>query len=409
MATPRSEAARRARRRRRNPWPLILPLGVVALLALGYYGYEWWRTSHVTVAFAGPSVQGAQATKLELTFFPDQLAFAAPSPPQAIGELTLPELNAEGTTSITLGRDLVPDRARVRYRAEGFGTGLAYVQLGAELPEISLRKPQSLSGRVGEPVGFWSFGWRCAGYRAIANAHVLLMCGGEHGVPLAEAMTDADGNFTLVGFDGELDALALRVTAPGYELAHHRVDELSGHANERALVALSRVPPRRGRLDLQVDVDPGTLLVLARGLPGVQARPEADGSFVLDHVPAGVEARILVHGLPDHCAVRDIRTAREGVAIVDVLPGAVVSGHVRNHLGEPMPKALVWTEGRVPTRTDQAGRYELRGVLPGTVVVSAQYKGKKRRSPRLLGDRQLELEAGTRRADVDIQLNRQAR
>ena len=258
-----------------------MPFAVVgaatAIVAAVWLALDWWRATHATLTFTrtdGP------VPPLDLTFYPEQLAFTAPSPPPPLGEARL-----DGD-SLTVGADLVPERARVLYRGAGVGAGVAFVQLGESLPEIELRAPQTLSGRVGEPLGYWCFGWRCDGYRPVPGAEVIVMGGGEHGIELARTRTDADGRFEVDGFDGTLPVLGLRVRAPGFGIAHKSIIDLAAHGGQRALVAVSRVPPRRGRLDLQVDIDPRSLLVLARGLPGVQATPTADGTFELDHVPA---------------------------------------------------------------------------------------------------------------------------
>ena len=84
--------------------------------------------------------------------------------------------------------------------------------------------------------------------------------------------------------------------------------------------------PRRGKLELAVDLELDSLRLLARGLPGIDTVPTADGLFTLDHIPDEVEARIIVHGLPDDCAQEAARTSRDGLALVRVVAGATVEG-----------------------------------------------------------------------------------
>lgn len=378
---------------------MAIAFGLPALIAAGWYGVDWWQRTHASLGF---SRADGDVPALQLMFYPDELAFTSPSPPPPLGSVEL-----DGAAGVSVGASLVPGTARVLYRGEGIGTGLAYVRLGTER-SIELRPPTSLQGRVGEPVGFWCYGWRCAGYRAIEGAEITMMSGGEHGVPLATATSDADGHFTIAGFDGSLDALALRVRAPGFDLVHRRIEGLTGHEGERALVALSRVPPRRGRVLLPEGLDPQRLLVLARGLPGVQATPAADGTFVLDHVPRGVEARILLDGLSEDYAWRTVHTDRSREVPIEVVVGAGVSGRVLDQFDNPKAGALVWIDGKPPVRTDVDGRYVLRGVLPGSVILSAQYEPG-RNKKKLLGQRQVDLEAGKRREGADIVLNLQSR
>jgi hypothetical protein len=279
--------------------------------------------------------------------------------------------------------------------------------LGKVLPPIQLRAPQSLRGRIGEPIGYWLMGWRCAGIRPIANAEVIIMGGGEHGIDLAATRSDAEGRFTITGFDGELDALGLRVRAPGYAIVHEHVSGLQQHAGERAIIALTPAAPRRGKLQLDVDLLPSTLRLLARGLPGVDAVPADDGSFVLDHIPNDLEARIVVHGLPEHCAQAPARTMRDQLVTVSVVPGAIVAGQVLDHQLQPAMGALVWIGDDPAVRTDDRGRYRLVRVLPGEATVTAQWQvGKGSRSRSILGKRTVQLEPNGNHVDIDITLDR---
>lgn len=380
--------------------PFAVTLLVAALLAGAWFGYLAWAERHVTLVFAG----GEAVPPLELTFFPDQLAFGAPSPPPALGERRL-----DGGSSLVVDGSLVPGHGLVRYRGDGIGTGFAFVELGGPTPTIRLRPPQTLRGRVGEPIGFWCFGWRCAGYRPIADAEIVVMGGGEHGVDLATARTDVDGRFVVAGFDGALDALGLRVRAKGYGIAHERIEDLGGRAGERALVALSPAPPRKGRLATPPGLDPTSLRVLARGLPGVEATPATDGTFTLDFVPSDVEARIVLHGLPDTFAMLPARTDRGGEVRVEVVAGAVVRGRVLDTANwRPVAGALVWCGDQEAVRTGADGRYELVRLPPGDVEVEAQWRpaGSRRSEPMRRGRRQIVLEPGRVHDNVDISISK---
>ena len=297
VATTRSlESSRIARRRRKasKGRPFLVTMLVAGLAIGAFVAYEAYADRHVTIAFANGS---QPVPSLELTFFPEQLAFGSPSPPPAIGNCRV-----EDASEVVVGDNLVPGHGVVRYQGEGVGTGFAYVRLGQPAPTIQLRPPRTLSGRVGEAVGFWFMGWRCAGMRPVANAEVVVMGGGEHGIDLATTRTDDEGRFTVSGYDGELEALGLRVRAPGYALVHESLFGSLDHEGERAVIALTPAPIRRGQVQLDVDLDPASLRLLARGLPGVEATVNEDGTFAFDNIPAGVEARIIVHGLPENCA-----------------------------------------------------------------------------------------------------------
>ena len=373
---------------------LVAAVGVASWMAYGYY-----CDRHVTLMFAN----GEQPVPaLELTFYPEQLAFTSPSPPTAIGEHRIAD-----QASVVVGDEFVPGHGVVRYRGEGIGTGFAYVKLGQKSATIQLREPQSLRGRIGEPIGYWFMGWRCAGMRPVADAEVVVMGGGEHGVDLAVTRTDVDGRFTVTGFDGDLDALGLRVRAPGFTIIHEDIASVEQHAAERSVIALTPAEARQGKLEVGNDVDASELRLLARGLPGVDTVAEADGSFTLHHIPNDLEARIVVHGMRDDWAQTPARTMRGSVATVSVVAGSTIAGQVLDIQSQPVPGALVWVGDETAVRADSAGKYRLIQVLPGEVVVSAQIQtGRGSRAQTKLGMRSVKLEPSHHHTDIDIILNR---
>ncbi|MFT4515604.1 MAG: hypothetical protein ACI91B_004321 [Planctomycetota bacterium] len=377
----------------------MITMFVAAAGAASWLAYDYYRDSHVTLMFAN----GKQPVpSLELTFYPEQLAFTSPSPPPAIGAQRI-----ENEVSIVVGDDFVPGRGVVRYRGEGVGTGFAYVKLGQKPSTIQLRAPQSLRGRIGEPIGYWFMGWRCAGIRPVANAEVVIMGGGEHGVDLATTRTDVEGRFTLTGFDGELDALGLRVRAPGFVIVHEHVDNLDQHTGERAIIALTPADPRRGKLEVADGIDVSNLRLLARGLPGADTVAAVDGSFTLDHIPNDLEARIVVHGMRDNWAQTPARTKRGKVTTVSVVVGATLEGRVFDRQQQPVPGALVWVGDGSPVWADSRGKYRLVQVLPGDVTVTAQLQtGRGSRARTTLGIRSVKLEPRRHHTDIDITLKR---
>lgn len=385
--------------------PAYLVLALAALAAATAYGVRWWGAQHATLAFVGAAVP---VPDLELTFFPDQLAFAQPSPPPAYGERQL----AAGER-LTIGRELVPARALVRYRGAGIGAGFTHVELGQSPPPVVLRAPSTLRGRVGEPIAIWSAGWRCAGLRPIAGAEVWLMGGGEHGVDLARATTDAEGRFTIEGVDGDLDGLGLRVRASGFALLHESLARFGPGAQPEPqpqpqpgpVLALARGTTQRGTVVLPAGVDASSLRVLARGLPGVEAAIAADGSFVLDHLPRSLQPRLLLHGLaPTWCCPQRHAGGSEPVRI-EVVAGAAVRGRVLEvATNRAIAGALVWAGDGEAVRTDADGGFELQGLPAGELELNVQHQtvDRRRRRTTWTGHRRVTAVAGQSLDNQDI-------
>jgi hypothetical protein len=361
VSSPRREPSHRRRRQPPRVWRALAAVAVLVLAVVGVWqGWQYWQAHRLTLRFAGLPANG-----IELTFFPDQLAFAAPSPPPALGQLTI----ADGD-SATVGGELVPEQAVVRYAAAGAGTGYRHVRLGQPSTPIELRRPGSLRGTVVEPIGIWSYGWRCAELRPVADAEVVVMGGGEHGVDLATARTAADGTFVVEGFDRQLDGLGLRVRAPGFQLEHQA---LPRELEAAASVALQRALPIRGQIVAVGGLDPRTLRVLARGMPGVEATPAADGSFVLDHLPPGLRPRLLLHGLPSTLAHASAH-AEPGVRIELVAAAAVRGTVVDAETRAPLAAALVFCGDDHAVRADDAGQFELGQLPPGAATLEAKFE-----------------------------------
>ncbi len=370
------------------------------MLAAIWWGQRAWWRNHVEITFVA---EGVEPGALELTFFPDQFAFAQPSPPPPHGSVTW------RGGALVVGRDLVPGSGVMRYAGPAVGTGCVHLQLGATPPPIRLRAPRELRGRIGEPIGTWCFGWRCLGMRPVAGAEVVVMAGGEHGIDIASASTDAEGRFTIVGIDRERDGLALRVRAPGFAIVHQPLDAESsrdGVAVEQPVVAIARGEACHGVVVLPPGLDPTTLRVLARGLPGVDARVAADGTFTLVHLPGNVEPRLLLHGLPPTLAQLPARATRGAPVRIEVVAGAAVRGRVLELASQrPLVGALVFCgDDGDAVRTDADGNFELRQLLPGDIEITAQYEvvDARRRRTRLLGSRRLQLAKGAVVDGVDL-------
>jgi hypothetical protein len=381
--------------------PAVVVLAIAGLAAAIWGGLQWHAQRHATLTF----LAGADAMpQLEVAFFPDRLAFAQPSPPPPFGELQV------DAGELTVGAELVPSTALVRYRGAGVGAGFTHVKLGEPSRPVVLRAPSTLRGRVGEPVAIWSFGWRCAGLEPIAGAEVWLMGGGEHGVDLARAVTDAEGRFTIEGVDGDLDGLGLRVRAAGFALHHESIGRFGPTATEPTVpvLALARGASFTGVVEAPPAVDRTQLRVLARGLPGVDARVAADGTFSLGHVPIGLQPRLLLSGLGPTWSYSSARAGLPGPLRIEIVPGAAVRGRVRETAtGRALSGALVWCGDGEVVRSDESGHFELRQLQPGEVELSAQHQtidGRRRRID-WIGHRRTTLTAGQLLEDFDLFVN----
>ncbi len=237
----------------------------------------------------------------------------------------------------------------------------------------------------------------------VAGARVLGLGGGEHGVVLCEATSDADGHFVLSGFAGDTACLAVRVLAPGYAIASVTCQLPVADEVVVPLVETRRI---EGAVGLPPEVPAASVRLLARGLPGVDCAIAADGTFVLDHVPPDVEPRLLVYGLDDAWTHPLVRAAAGDRAVrLLVVRAATVHGRiVDRQTHQPIGRAMVWHEngpaGMVAVDADENGRFELGRAPPGEIVVRAQVAAADPfgHSETRTGERRITIEAGK---DVD--------
>ena len=403
-AAPTSKAARQHGRRERraaggsNARAIAAALAVVTIGALAVVGYRSWAGGRVTIAFVVADA-ARPAPTLQLTVFPDVSAVTAPSPPQALRELTL-----AADTTLTLTAGDVSGSAVVRYRGDGVGAGCVHVQVGQPLPAIALQPPGIARGRVVAPNAVWLNGWRCGSLRPVADAEVTVMTGSGVGVDLGVARTAADGTFTIAGIDTTRDGLGVRVRAAGCALAHAALAPDGVGVLTAGEVAVAQGTQRQGRIAAPPGFDCSCLLVLARGLPGAQARPAADGSFALDHLPEQVEPRLLLLGVPPTLAHHEARAAANAPVRIDLVQGATVRGRVRSAIGKPAAGALVWIGDRDAVRADDDGCFELVSQMPGEVAVQAQWESvdKRRRRHKWLASRRLQLAPGALLDGVEL-------
>lgn len=374
-------------------WWQRLPVTVRFILPalLAAIGTKFWMDLRaMQVVFTFVTAAGAPGPDVKLEFFAEATGPSDPSPPPRLGEVVV----ASGEEFRASG-DLVPRRALVRWSTAGHGSGFAAVAPG-ERHRIVLDAPGSVSGTVVQPAQVWLFGARALA-APVSGARIVLMGGGERGLPLAEGITSADGNFTVTGFDDAILQPTLRVLATGLSLAH--VDAIRGAAAEPALAVVTPTQPLQGRVALPAGVGATGLRVLARGLPGVESAVGADGSFALDHVPAWTWPRLILHGLPDGFTQRGCQTTVATTAEVVVERALTVRGYVLDALTQaPVVGATVYHEngadGLSTCTTGADGSWQFADLPSGPVRLQAYRKDRESGAVRS-GNRTLELRAET--------------
>ncbi|MEQ1634713.1 MAG: hypothetical protein ABL997_20205, partial [Planctomycetota bacterium] len=215
---------------------ILVPLTIVTAAV---FGYLRWANSRTLITFVAPP--DVAMPVLELQLFPEQLAFNQPSPPPPLATLALEQGN-----EIVLDKELVPGAAMLRWSGKGVGTGFANITRG-RATVIALTAPAVVKGRIGTAQGFYAMGLRALGLQAIAGARVVAMGGGEHGVPLCETLTDADGRYELSGFASALPVVGVRVLAAGYGVAF--TNQFVG-SEDPLIVPLLATKSIRGRVAL---------------------------------------------------------------------------------------------------------------------------------------------------------------
>ncbi|MBK8099006.1 MAG: hypothetical protein IPK26_18015 [Planctomycetes bacterium] len=381
---------------------LVRLLAPLAIVVGAWWGWQQYRKSHAWMTFH--RADGRPVPGLVLTFYPDTMSFAAPSPRPPFGEVAL----AAGDGAVSVGRELVPGTAFLRYRGDGIGTGYASVGLGND-SAVELQPAARLQGRIGETGKAFVFGWRNFLLRPIADAAITGFGGGEHGVPLVEARSDADGRFELRDFDASMVTLGLRVLKPGYAMAWQEW-ECGGTGGP--VIALTRTEPIRGRLLLPADLPTDGLQLLARGLPGVATSIAADGAFALDHVTPGLLPKLLVHGLPPAWTHLESRGQVGGPPIeIKILRSGVVRGYVLDLVSQrPLAGAMVWHRhgptGMTAVKSQADGGFTIDRIPPGELTLGAHWEELRpgRKAISLAGQRVFEVQEGQQIADVIIRV-----
>ena len=378
-------------------------LAPFAIASVGWFAYRDWQRSRTVVTFA--RTDGEKVPQVELELFDDTMSFAMPSPPSPYAKRVL----EAGEGSIVFGPEDLPGSALLRYSGQGIGIGYATISRGEQI-EVRLAAPAATEGRVGKVSGMYAMGLRTLGMEPVAGARVVAMGGGERGIALCETVTDAEGRFRLEGFSSDLPMLGIRVLAKDCALAFSNQFLEPGVS---FVVPMLATRPLRGRVELPEGKSAAGLRVLAKGLPGVEAKVAGDGAFELDHVPPNLEPRLLVHGLPNgltHAQV-NAHAGQEGVAIV-VQPEVTFRGRVVERMRQaPMGGAMVWHDcgpgGGVTVQADGDGRFSIHGAPPGELVLRAQcsIKNDEGDTDTLSGERKIVLEVGKDPGEVMVRID----
>ncbi|MCB9870318.1 MAG: hypothetical protein H6836_00910 [Planctomycetes bacterium] len=285
-----------------------------------------------------------------------------PSPAPLLGSIALSG-EAPGE-EIEIDSRRFPPSIQLRFHVPGFGVDYRSVELATDRTyRMQLSEPVTVRGCVRNA------------HQPLAGARVLALGGGPRGVLLAEARTDADGCYRLVGIARAAKWFTFRVLLPGYTMCErdYRLEAKDREAGDRDFY-LDPVPPVCGVVHGPSDLPLDGLEVGALVLGGLRAAVATDGSFELHHLRAGQGVRLLVRGLPPEFTQRAVRAAAGERVVIEVcrraeLRGKVVSRQARFGLGG----VEVWHDdsdrGTEMVRTDASGNFQLQHAPTGSLVL----------------------------------------
>lgn len=244
---------------------------------------------------------------------------------------------------------------RIVVRADGFGTlALPVAPAGRVHYDFVLAPEATITGRVLD-----------AGGKPITNARVALdLTDPEAAVPPERGMsiarvTDSDGRFRIAG----LAAGEFRVAAASaHTVASSVAVTLAAGETREIELRTSQTGVLRGRVIAQGGPVAGVTIATANE----QAVSQPDGSFVLHRVPVGDVELATTPYRRTSGPVRVLEGDQNRADIIVERLG-VLRGTIRRN-GVPVPYARVDISGpsRAGVTADAAGRYEVRGLEPGT-------------------------------------------
>lgn len=358
-------AAARARRRPAPPRkppsrfasvPVTVRVGVPLLLAV-WLAWRFWpqRIAVQAVGFLGST---AQVDGLAVEIFPFDDSGAGTYPPAPSSSRPL----SGGGTSLAAA-DVPAGGVYLRADSPIHGVTCVYAASDRSRVELELGEPRSLVGRIVDTQGT-----PLAGARVVALPH-------RYGPELGEARSDEHGDFAVPRLSSSLSWFAVRVLLPGFAALDTDVQLVPG---VELTLTLGRSRPVQGRVEVPASVPLSGLLVCAYRCPGVTAPVRADGTFVLESLPAPpIRARLLLHGLPadlTHSATY-ATAGEEGLALRAVVAATARGYVVTADRDLPVPGAYVQHPhgpgGGVGVYTDGNGAFVIGGLPPGRVRLEA--------------------------------------
>lgn len=284
------------------------------------------------------------------------------SPMPSLGTVSL-----SGPDELEFAGSDYPKSIQVLLEVEGYGRDYISLEIGQRRPgAIKLAPPRKIRGRIvqrdGEP---------------IADAEVLALGGGSRGVVLDSARTGTDGRYELGGVSERVSFVSLRVLKPGFALAEreHWPDAAASEPAAKTDFELIPVPPVEGLLRMPEDFVPSGLHISVLACPGVRCRVDKEGHFLLHHLEAKSQYRVLAQGLPEGFTQRKLLVRPGTRAQLEILPAVTLKGRVQSTLLRRGIRGVsLWHEntnrGRVERCiTDDDGAFSLPMVPVGAVEV----------------------------------------
>lgn len=337
------------------------------------------------IGFEGTSFDGAGLTA---ELYPYDGSGAGGYPPEALGQVVF---GADGRFDLPLTR-LAGGQGQIVARTPAHGIAWAHLDPTRGRAQLEFGTPLRMVGRITR-----------AGDTGVAAARVQVLSD-RYGVLLAEATCDVSGGFEIEGLSSSNTFYTLRVRAEGFAIRTEDVQVVADHTIE---LKLHRTQPVTGQITLPADLTTSDLQLRAFRVPGLQAKPLADGGFYLDHLPpAPTRVRLLVAGLPVGYTHRStLVTAGDKDVSVRVTRSARVRGFVvRADNDAPVVGAYVehphGPRGDVGAYTDAQGAFELDFVPPGQLRIEAFAARQRPRAPQPVDPEQPSQVAGF--AEVEV-------